>query len=66
MQIPCVQAAPVSHCKGDCVTEGQRKSEKDREREPPFSWDTRFDLPLLFITSPYIAHCLGACSAKGE
>jgi len=25
-----------------------------------------FHLPLLFITHPYIAHCLGACSAKRE
>ena len=22
-----------------------------------------FDHPLFFITSPYIAHCMGACSA---
>jgi len=28
------------------------------------SWT--FDLPLFLITPPYIAHCMGACSAKGE
>ena len=22
--------------------------------------------PLFFITYPYIAHCMGACSAKGD
>jgi hypothetical protein len=22
--------------------------------------------PLLLITSPYIAHCMGACKAKGS
>jgi len=26
----------------------------------------RFDPPLLLITPPYIAHCMGACRAKGE
>jgi len=26
----------------------------------------RFDLPLLFITSSYMAHCMGACFAKGS
>jgi hypothetical protein len=25
-----------------------------------------FDLPLLLITPPCIAHCMGACSAKGS
>ena len=25
-----------------------------------------FDLPLLLTASPYIAHCTGACSAKGS
>ena len=25
-----------------------------------------FDLPLLLITSPPTAHCMGACSAKGS
>ena len=24
------------------------------------------DLPLLFITSPYMAHCMGACTPKGS
>ena len=24
------------------------------------------DLPLFLITSPYVAHCMGACSAKRE
>ena len=26
----------------------------------------RFDLPLLFVTSSYMAHCMGACFAKGS
>jgi len=26
----------------------------------------RFDHPLFLITYPYITHCMGACSAKGE
>ena len=25
-----------------------------------------FDPPLLLITPPYIAHCMGACTAKGS
>ena len=29
-------------------------------------WPRTFDLPLFWITSPYIAHCMGACSAKGS
>ena len=32
--------------------------------EPPVS--RTFDHPFISITYPYVAHCMGACSLKGE
>jgi len=63
---------------GRCGEPWRRR--RDRQRQPPtphppprrplsptpLSFNPTFDHPLFLITSPYIAHCMGACGAKGE
>ena len=44
-----------------CSPAGQRERRGGRVAD-----DKDIRPPLFLTTSPYIAHCMGACSAKGE
>ena len=49
-----------------------RREEAEGRRVDAAAWrkvptlDPRFDLPLLLVTPPCVAHCMGACTAKGS
>ena len=63
-------------CECECVCEREREcaskccppqsgGKSSRTRISP-TWEGHLITPSSAVTYPYIAHCMGACSAKGE
>ena len=69
MKTPAVVAtsdAPMASLQGYLAHKKQSPWPRSRYSRLSTPYTGTFDPPLFLITYPYIAHCMGACSAKGE